>query len=149
MCSYTLILWSKFNGTFIFQYLFLLFLFTEKPVEFCTVAAQYGICFCRPFFDFWSSRIVLGKHSQITFIFEVLVFFLFISRIANIFLVMFCIAKTNIYNILIETIDVCVIWLFYVLVKLIFINFKINHILICDICAMILKHMAGCFLSNT
>lgn len=91
----------------------------------------------------------LGKHSQITFIFEVLVFFLFISRIANIFLVMFCIAKTNIYNILIETIDVCVIWLFYVLVKLIFINFKINHILICDICAMILKHMAGCFLSNT
>lgn len=76
-------------------------------------------------------------------------FFLFISRIANIFLVMFCIAKTNIYNILIETIDVCVIWLFYVLVKLIFINFKINHILICDICAMILKHMAGCFLSNT
>lgn len=89
------------------------------------------------------------EHSQITFIFEVLVFFLFISRIANIFLVMFCIAKTNIYNILIETIDVCVIWLFYVLVKLIFINFKINHIFICDICAMILKHMAGGFLSNT
>lgn len=91
----------------------------------------------------------LGNTAKSHLYLRFLYFFCSYQGLPILFLVMFCIAKTNIYNILIETIDVCVIWLFYVLVKLIFINFKINHILICDICAMILKHMAGCFLSNT